>query len=160
MKPVPVLQALVLADRVYQDRSGKMIITGTFSGYKFTKKPPVVEIIRPDGTKQKAVMGGMNAGSPYAYVSLTDVCDGTVIHFQFVNLSRDKTLFGTEVTISNSDRLRNVEISLPLPTLPIVEAGIYALQVMCEGQLLGSWRVVAEDMDFKMEDQPDDTSHT
>jgi hypothetical protein len=159
VKPVPVLQALVLADRVYQDRSGKMIITGTFSGYKFTKKPPVVEITRPDGTKQQAMMGGMNAGSPYVYVSLTDVCDGTVIKVQFVNLSKDIALFGTEVTISNSDRLRNVEISLPLPTLPIVEAGIYALQVLCEQQLLGSWRVVADDMDSKKEDQPNGTGH-
>ena len=56
----PVLQALVLADRVYQDVGGKKIIAGTFSGYKFSKKPPFAEIFRPDGTKQRVMVGGMN----------------------------------------------------------------------------------------------------
>lgn len=75
----PVLQALVLADRVYQDVSGKKVIAGTFSGFKFSKRPPAGEIIRPDGQKQRVIAGGMSAGSPYVYISLTDVCDSTTI---------------------------------------------------------------------------------
>lgn len=148
---LPVLQALVLADRVYQDVSGKKVICGTFSGFKFSKKPPVAEITRPDGKKQQVLVGGMRAGSPCAYISLTDVCDGTTIQVQFVNLSKNIVLFGNAVTISNVDRLRNVEIALPLPELPIAEAGIYALEVLCEGEILGSWRVLAENLDAKKE---------
>lgn len=151
MKPKPVLQALVLADRVYQDVSGKKVICGTFSGIKFSKKPPIAEITRPDGQKQKVLVGGMRGGSPCAYLSLTDVCDGTIIQVQFVSLSKNTVLFGNAITISNVDRLRNVEITMPLPELPIAEAGIYALEVLCEGELLGSWRVVAEDLDAKKE---------
>ena len=152
----PVLQALVLADRVYQDVSGKKVIAGTFSGFKFSKKPPVAEVIRPDGQKQRVVAGGMSAGSPHVYISLTDVCDSTTIQIQFLNLSKNIVLFGTEVNISNVDRLSNNELVLPLPTLPISEAGVYALQVVCEGEILGSWRVVAEDLDAKKEEQSDD----
>lgn len=154
----PVLQALVLADRIYQEVSGKKIIAGTFSGVKFSKKPPTAEIVRPDGQKQRVLVGGMNLGSPSAYVSLTDVCDGTTIQIQFLNLSKNVVLFGTEVTIPNVDRLSNVELIFPLPVLPISEVGIYALQILCEDEILGSWRVVAEDMDSKREDQSDDTS--
>ena len=139
------------ADRVYQDVGGKKIIAGTFSGYKFSKRPPVAEIVRPDGTKQKVLMGGMQMGSPSAYVSLTDVCDGTTIQVQFVNLSKNITLFANNVAISSVDRLSNVELVLPLPLLPITEAGVYALQIVCEGEILGSWRVMAEDLDAKKE---------
>jgi hypothetical protein len=154
----PVLQALVLADRVYQEVSGKKIIAGTFSGYRFSKKPPIAEIARPDGTKQRVMVGGMNIGSPSAYVSLTDVCDSTVIQIQFLNLSKNIVLFGNELTLSNVDRLQNIELILPLPVLPISEPGVYAIQVICEGEILGSWRVIAEDLDAKKEEKPNGTS--
>ncbi len=155
----PVLQALVLADRVYQDAAtGKKIIAGTFSGYKFSKRPPIAEIVRPDGTKQQALAGGMTLGSPSAYVSLTDVCDGTTLEIQFINLSKNLVLFGTAVNIAHVDRLANVELVLPLPVLPITEAGTYALQVVCEGEIVGSWRVVAEDLDARKEQQSNGTS--
>ena len=153
----PVLQALVLADRVYQEVGGKKIIAGTFGGYKFSERPPVAEISRPDGTKQRVLRGVMQAGSPFAYLSLTDVCDSTAIQVQFVNLSKNILLFGNQVEVSNVDRLSNVELVLPLPTLPITEAGVYALQIVCEGEILGSWRVVAEDLDAKKEDKSNGT---
>jgi hypothetical protein len=155
----PVLQALVLADHVYTDATtGKKIIAGTFSGFRFSKKPPLAEITRPDGQKQRIIAGGMSTGSPYAYISLTDVCDGTKIELQFLNLSKNVVLFGTTLNIAKVDRLSNVEVVLPLPTLPISEAGVYALQVICEGTILGSWRVVAEDLDTKNGEQSNGTS--
>ena len=153
----PVLQALVLADRVYQDVTGKKVIAGTFSGFKFSKKPPVAEIERPDGKKQRVLMGGSSMGSPYAYISLTDVCDGTTIQVEFINLSKNVVLFGNKIAVSNVDRLSNVEVVLPLPVLPISEAGVYALQVIWEGEILGSWRVVAEDLDAKKEERSNGT---
>lgn len=157
----PVLQALVVADRVYQDaNSGKKIIAGTFSGFKFSKKPPVAEIVRPDGQKQQVLAGGMSAGSPYVYISLTDVCDNTIIQIQFLNLSKNIVLFGNEIKLGNVDRLSNTELVLPLPNLPISEAGVYALQVLCEGEILGSWRIVAEDLDANKEEPSDDSKVT
>ena len=91
MSVKPVLQALVVAERVYREVGGKTLIAGTFSGFKFSRRPPLGEVTLPDRRKQRVVIGGSSVGSPYAYVSLTDVCDGTAIQIEFVNLSK-KTL--------------------------------------------------------------------
>jgi hypothetical protein len=152
----PVLQALVLADRVYQDVTGKKIIAGTFSGYKFSRRPPVAEITLPDGSKKRALFGGMSIGAPCAYVSLTDVCDGTKIQIQFINLTKNEVLFGNELSISNIQRLQNVELVLPLPILPIKEAGVYAIEIIWNQEVLGSWRIVAEDLDTQKKEQDHD----
>jgi hypothetical protein len=145
----PVLQSLIIADHVYQDQTGKKIICGTFNTFKFSRKPPVMEVQRPDGSKQTVLMGGMHSGSPYAYVSLTDVCDGTKVQLQFVNLSKNVVLFGTEIPITNDNRLATIELVFPLPPLPIQETGTYALEVVCDGDILGSCRIMAENMDDK-----------
>jgi len=143
----PVLQALVVAERVWEDRSGKKIIGGTFNSYSFSKKPPMAEIPLPDGTTHKRIQGGTRVGSPYAYVSLTDVCDGTKLQLQFVNMTRNAVLFGTEAILTNVDRLKTLELVFPLPELPISEAGTYAIEVLCDGDLLGAWRITAVDLD-------------
>ncbi len=98
-------------------------------------------------------MGGMQAGSPYAYVSLTDVCEETKILLQFVNLTKNAVLFGTEGIISKVNRLSPIELVFPLPDLRhfISEAGIYAFELVCEGEILGSWRITAIDLDQKNE---------
>jgi hypothetical protein len=145
----PVLQALVLAERVYQEKSGKMIICGTFTGLRFMKKLPVKEVELPDGSKQMHIPGGMQGGAPCAYISVTDVCQNTTLRVQFSNLTKNLTLFGTDVTINCNDRLRTVEMALPLPLLPIGEPGTYALEVLCDGELLGFWRIKAEELNLE-----------
>jgi len=148
----PVLQALVVADHVYQDQqTGKKVICGTFNTFRFSRKPPVGEMEAPDGTKQTVIAGGGQSGSPYAYVNLTDVCEGTKLRLQFVNLTQNAVLFGTEVVIGNANRLATIELVFPLPRLPIQEAGAYALELVCDGETLGSYRITAEDMDEKGE---------
>ena len=156
----PVLQALVLADRVYTDVTGKKIIAGTFNKVWFSKKPPIRELEQPDGTKQKVLLGGMHAGSPSAYVSLTDVCEGTKLELHFVDLTRNVVRFRTEGTIANVERLSTIELVFPLPALPITEPGIYALEVICEGEILGSCRITAENLDEKREGVKDGNSGT
>jgi hypothetical protein len=142
----PVLQALIVADRVYTDASsGKKIIAGTFTNFLFGTVP-TPERTLPDGTKQKAMMGGIDSGSPYAYISITDVCDGTELLLQFVNLTKNLVLFGTDFVIKCDDRLKTVEFIAPLPKLPITEAGTYALELVWEGEILGSWRIMAKEM--------------
>ena len=88
----PVLQALIVADHVYQDQqTGKKVICGTFNSFRFSRKPPVSEVQNPDGTKRTVMMGGSQSGSPYAYVSLTDVFEGTKLLLRFVNLDEERS---------------------------------------------------------------------
>jgi hypothetical protein len=149
----PVLQALVVADRVFEDKTGKKIIAGTFNKWSFSRKPQVQDIVDTDGTQRRFIAGGMQVGSPFAYLSLTDVCDGTKLQCQFVNLTKNAVIFGTEVGVKIADRLAMIELVLPLPVLPITEAGTYALEVLCEGIILGSWRIVGIDLDTKEKEQ-------
>lgn len=142
----PVLQALVLAEHVYQDTSGKKIIAGTFNRVRFTRKPLLREVEQPDGTKRQIFPGGMHGGSPFAYVSLTDVSEKTVLLFQFVNLTKNVVLFGKQLTVDCKDRLATVELVLPLPPLGIAEEGVYAFEVVCEGEILGSSRIKCEEL--------------
>ena len=154
----PVLQALVVADHVYRDgETHKHIIAGTFNSYKFSLKSPVAQMETPDGTKQTLVVGGRSVGSPYAYVSLTDVCPGTIFQLHFVNLSKNIVLFMTEAVIKDPHRLSTIEMIFPLPLLPINEAGVYALEVVWENEILGSWRIMAEDLDQQCEGPKNDT---
>jgi hypothetical protein len=146
----PLLQALIVADHVYQDhQTGKKVICGTFNSFRFSRKPPVSEVQNPDGTKRTVIMGGTQSGSPYAYISLTDVVEGTKLLLRFVNLSKNDVLFGTEVTVNNVNRLATIELVLPLPRLPINEAGSYALELVCDNEIIGSCRITAENMDEK-----------
>jgi hypothetical protein len=157
----PVLQALVVADHVYQDRAtGKKIIAGTFNTYGFSKKPAVREVAEQSGKKRQLLAGGARAGSPSAYVSLTDVCDGTALKLQFVDLTRNRVLFATEAIIQKAERLSTIELVFPLPELPIKEAGIYALEVVCENEILGSYRITALNLDEKAEGPKDGNSGT
>ncbi|MBN2292642.1 MAG: hypothetical protein JXM70_09465 [Pirellulales bacterium] len=154
----PVLQALVLAEHVYEDKSGKKIIAGTFNRLKFTRKPIHQTVDLPDGTKVTRIPGGMHGGSPFAYMSLTDVGNQTKLLLQFVNLTKNEVLFGKTIVLDCNDRLATAELVFGLPLLPIEEAGTYAFEVVCEGEILGSCRIQAEELDFKSEDKNDEHS--
>jgi hypothetical protein len=87
-------------------------------------------------------------------LGLTDVVEGTKLLLRFVNLAKNEVLFGTEVTVSNVHRLATVELVLPLPRLPIQESGSYALELVCDGSIIGSCRITAENLDEKTETPP------
>lgn len=143
----PVLQALVLADHVYTDKSGKKIIAGTFNRIvhkpvKLPEAPPA-----PDpatGKPRRLVLGGTDMGCPWFYLSLTDVVDGTKLLLQFIHRGRNEVLFDTAITIQNQDRLATIEIAYQLPPLaPYVQGpGEYAFDVISEGIILGSHRLI------------------
>lgn len=143
----PVVQALVLADRVYQDVTGKKIIAGTFNRVLLaSSKHCMRKEELPSGETQTFVAGGMNGGSPYAYISLTDVVDGTQLTLQFVNLGKNIVLLELALVVNIKDRLETVEIVAPLPPLPITEPGTYAFEVVCEDEILRSHRIIAEQL--------------
>jgi hypothetical protein len=133
----PVLQALVLAERVYSTDDGRQIICGTFNEVNLLNRK---NNDADEATGRTTLRGGV-AGSPYAYVSLTDVCDSTLLKLQFVSLRKNKVLFEKEITIQCQDRLATVEIVLALPHFNVPEAGMYAFEIVCEGEIIGSSRI-------------------
>jgi hypothetical protein len=141
----PVVQAIVLAEHVYQDVSGKKIIAGTFQDIIFGRKP-LVGVVQPEETKQQILPGATHGGSPIAYVSLTDVGENTTLLFQFVNLTKNTVMFVKQLTVDCKDRRAVVELVVPLPPWPIAEEGVYAFEVVCEGEILGSHRINAREL--------------
>lgn len=139
----PVLQALVVADRVYEDKgTGKKIIAGTFSRLLF-KRPQQVE----PGKLLTVPPSGAQAGSPFAYVSLTDIHGTAELIVRYIRLDGQEgpPVFQTDkIVVRCEDRLATVELAIPLLPLPIVK-GVFALEVLCEGQLLGSHKIVVDE---------------
>jgi hypothetical protein len=143
----PILQALVLAERIYTDGvSQKKIICGTFNRITLTRTD-LADVQFPDGTKGYTVAGGTDPGCPSVYVSLTDVVDGTEITLQFVNVSKNIVRFEQKCVISRSNRLGVIELALPLPPFQMMmaETGTYSLDVLWKGEILGSHRVIVEE---------------
>jgi len=129
----PIIQALVLADHIYEDKSGKKIIAGTFNQIR---------------RKKIQVQGGTELGSPWLYLSLTDVVDETRLILQLVNRETNAVLRETVITIKNQDRLATVELVLPLPPLwrVLPAPGQYSYDVVSsEGEILGSHRLILEE---------------
>jgi len=145
----PVLQALVLAERIYDDiLSRKKVIAGTFNEITL-QRFEAKEVAAADGSKQHVlptVPGGSDMGSPMAYISLTDVLDGTKISLQMVNMTKNEVLLNTDVQIQVKDRLATVEIVVPLPPIRIFinAAGTFSLDVVWSGEILGSHRLVVK----------------
>jgi hypothetical protein len=143
----PVLQALVLAERIYTDkRTNQQIICGTFNSLFFSKIQPG-EIVLPDGTKKAALLGGTDPGCPAAYISLTDVVDGTELSLQMVNVSKNEVLFGANFILQSKDRLSTVEVVAPLPPISsfVKEESVLSLDVVWMGEILGSHRLVVKE---------------
>jgi hypothetical protein len=142
----PVLQALLLADKIYSDAAtGKKVIAGTFSKLVIINQQAKVEQGVPSTLTVPA--GGMQAGSPFAYISVTDVHKQAKLTLRYVQLSdaKQQVFFQAELMASSENPLSTVELVIPLPPLPPIK-GVFALEVLCEADLLGSHRIVVEEM--------------
>src|SRR5258707_3776034 len=96
----PVLQALVLAERIYEDKSGKKIIAGTFNRLLIGKVQTTEQM--PDGSHRLVLPGGTDPGCPAAYISLTDVVDGTEITLLMMQISKNMPLFRTSLQLNSN----------------------------------------------------------
>jgi hypothetical protein len=143
----PILQALVLADKVYEEKTGKKIIAGTFNRIN-TGKAQAQQITTPGGTPAVVMQGGTDPGCPWAYLSLTDVFDGTELKVQYNDVSTNAMIFELGVKIQNHDRLATIEIVVPLPHMNnfAPKPGTYSLDVMWKNEILGSHRVVVQEV--------------
>jgi len=143
----PTLQALLLADRVYQDISGKKIVAGIFHRVLFSKtlhRPR--EVKAETGSKKLIIPGGMLAGSPYAYFCLTDVRGTLNCALRYVDLQDENVLLETTFTIQSDDPLATIEGISPMPPLPTPYAGVYALELLCDDEPVGCLRVTVEEI--------------
>ena len=136
----PVLQAILLADNVYQDMSGKHIICGVFSSLRIVKPSP-----DKDKKTPKRPADYQMVGSPWVYASLTEIRSETELEIRYVHLETDRVLFALNANVQCSDPLRTVEFAVPLPPLPR-KLGTHALELVAGGELLGAHRVIVEEV--------------
>ncbi len=150
--PKPVLQAMVLADQAYQDRAtGKVIIAGTFSRVMFGGQ--VQAIPSPEDAERVRVTGPITrSGSPYLYLALVGVHGQVPLNLKFVDLEDASVLFEAEMTVTSTDPVAVAEFVLPLPLLPIIKPGVYSLDLLHDGEILGSWRVAGVNIDGNKEE--------
>lgn len=170
----PVLQSLILADHVYEDKlTGKRIIAGVFNRIirgRRPLKPVPADSSQGVGGGQGSPTGagssgtpaggssalpgqrlleipptGLQSGSPFAYLSLTEVRGQQVFVLQFTNLSDNSVLFRSELKVECPNPLYTVELTVPLPPIAPPQAGVYALELLHDQEILGSLRVVVED---------------
>ena len=143
----PILQALLLADHVYQDRAtGKFIIAGTFTKLMVAKTEPVQgdTPAPPVATETLVPFDDVRrSGSPYLYVNLTEVRGECPLQIRYVQLRTSQAMFEAELTIQGNDPLQSIQFTLPVPPLPR-EIGVYALELLYKDELLGSHRVTVE----------------
>jgi hypothetical protein len=88
---------------------------------------------------------GLQSGSPFAYLSLTEVRGRTPLMLQLVNLQDDTQLFRSDLLVECHNPLYTIEMTVPLPPIAPPQAGIYALELLYNNELLGSLRIVVED---------------
>jgi hypothetical protein len=144
----PVLQALLVADHVYEDkRTGKKIVVGIFDRLLFKAQPESATGPTAEQEKEPPVIkGGMHAGSPYAYLNITDVHGTVKLELRYVDLSDRSALFRTELSVKCDDPLATVELILPMPPLPTPHPGVYALELLADGDPMGSHRITVEEL--------------
>jgi hypothetical protein len=151
----PLLQALLLAERVYEDKSGKKIIAGTFNKLIFRKGAAGPREVEIDGVKMMVVPAGIRAGSPFAYISLTDVRNSARCTLRYVDLTHDKPLFQLPFDVACDDPLQTIELIIPMPELPL-HVGPHAVELLCDDEPLGAFRVIVEELPPEVQDNVND----
>lgn len=154
MATLPILQALLIADQVYEDKTThKKVICGVFHSVFIMKGPLQVneEGVKQEegGTKSisvdiKDINQYRSAGSPFCYISLTEVRGEKTLELRLVNLSTYNPLFKAEITVKREDPVETLELVIPLPKLSIPDVGVYAFELICDDTLLGSHRITAK----------------
>ncbi len=162
----PVLQALLVADQIFQDQAtGKFVICGIFGTIFFIPNegglpneaaasqpvggnvgeggPGVPDIHQP-GPHPMPLNLYIRAGSPYAYVSLTEIHGQRSFELRYADLNENTILFTFEFKVDCRNPLETVQLSLPLPVLPVPHEGIFVLELLCEGEMLGSHRILTK----------------
>lgn len=155
----PILQALLVADHVYTDKTtGKKVVAGIFHRVSF-QRPSVERQVEEVEGEERVVLpisaAGHKAGSPFCYISLTEVVGEKNFILQYVSLKDEKVLFCMEFSAKCDDPLRTIEAVFPLPKLPAVMAGDFALELLCDDEILGAHRIQIVEVPTKDHDNGD-----
>jgi len=87
----------------------------------------------------------MQSGSPFCYISLTEVRGRSSFELRYVDLAEDKVLFGTQFEIDCNNPLETVELVFPLPLLPGSRPGTFVLELLWNNEPLGYHRITVEE---------------
>lgn len=68
---------------------------------------------------------------------------------RYRGLSTEAILLGISFQVASEDPLDTVEAVVPVPPLPTPHAGVFALELLAEGELLGALRITALDTSEK-----------
>jgi uncharacterized protein DUF6941 len=143
----PLLQALLLADHVYTDRvTGKNIVVGIFHRIFIRAQPPQGTEANT-GELQVIRVGpqGHQAGSPFCYISLTEVRGEQTFRLRFVDLSDETALMEGQFTVTSPGPLATIEAIVALPMLPVNKVGTFALELLLGDEPLGAHRINVEE---------------
>src|SRR3972149_5881459 len=123
--PLPVLQALVLADHIYTDHpSGKRVICGTFSKIFSLGFPAVTSF------------------SAFVFILLVDVVGEVVLQLRFVSLDDNQILLESKpIRIESKDPLTPLDVVVQIPPFPLPKAGIYSFECWTDDSMIGSVRL-------------------
>jgi hypothetical protein len=77
------------------------------------------------------------------YLALTGIHGKVALTIQFVNHSTLDTLFEAVLEVMSADPVAVSEYCVPMPQLPTANAGVYSLDLLYSGEIIGSWRLVA-----------------
>ena len=136
-----------MADHVYTDAvTGKKIVAGIFHRILFTEpKPSEAQREGANEINLQITPGGHRAGSPFCYISMTEVRGEQEFDLRFVDLGADQVLLATKFRVTCNDPVEVIEVVLPLPMLPLPmppRPGTYALELLWKDEPLGSHRII------------------
>ena len=159
----PVLQALLLADHVYQDSAtGKFVVCGIFTRMtRLLEQPTPSSPEVATRIEQKSLSPGsfLQLGNPYLYFALTDYQGQIDLELRYIDLSDNSSLITGKlegIVFKNPHEL--VQGSITIPKLPAPHAGEYSLDVLFDGEVLGAIRVSVTDHDLSSEETHDANS--
>ena len=153
----PHLQSLILANQIFQDReSNNFVIAGTFNRLQVRQNQPnegVNAAEAPSLPQKKSIEELRSVGSPWLFFSLTDIVGKVPCSIRYVYLHDNQVLFSTEFMVESKDRLATLEHRMPLPTLPFVGFGQYAIEFLAHDEMIGSLRIMAVAADSEAGEQ-------
>ncbi len=144
----PILQALLVADHVYTDKdSGKKIIAGVLREIHSVLKE---DQPRPEGAEDletnknlatRAMIPHTAIGSPYVFISITEVTGQQEFELRFVDLKDDSVIYTLCIKMKCDDPLRVNEVLIPLPQWNVKRFGAHAFELLWKDEPLGMYRV-------------------
>ncbi|NJN70837.1 MAG: hypothetical protein HC801_11555 [Nitrospira sp.] len=125
MKSPPVLQAFVLAERIYTDAAtGQRIICGTFNQIMATKFPRTTEKLT------------------YAFILLCEVTQRMPFQLRFVSLKDNRIVMQSGIIqVEAKDPCMPVDLVIEIPPLPLAEPGVYSFECWANEHMVGSVRL-------------------